>query len=69
VHELPDQARFFEQVRRALKPGGRILVTEPRGHVGEAAFAETLAAAEAAGLVRVEPTPRGPGRTALLRAR
>jgi ubiquinone/menaquinone biosynthesis C-methylase UbiE len=68
VHELPDPARFFEQVRRALKPAGRILVTEPRGHVGEAAFAETLRAAEAAGLARVEPPAVAGGRTALLRA-
>jgi ubiquinone/menaquinone biosynthesis C-methylase UbiE len=68
AHELPDQARFFAQVRRSLRPGGQLLLTEPRGHVPEAAFAETLRLAEAAGLVRMEPPPAGPGRTALLLA-
>ncbi|HSN91197.1 MAG TPA: methyltransferase domain-containing protein [Anaeromyxobacteraceae bacterium] len=68
VHELPDQARFFGQVRRALRRGGRILIVEPRGHVHEADFVETLRLAEAAGLVRVEPPPPGPGWIALLLA-
>ena len=68
VHEMPDQARFFDQVRRALKPGGQILVVEPRGHVGEAEFEETLRTAGAAGLERVESPPVAGGRTALLRA-
>lgn len=68
VHELPDQARFFAQVRRALRPGGQVFVVEPRGHVSRVAFDETLRIAEAAGLVRLEPPPAGPGRTALLLA-
>jgi ubiquinone/menaquinone biosynthesis C-methylase UbiE len=68
VHELPDRTRFFAQVRQALRRGGRILVVEPRGHVGEAAFAEILRTAAAAGLVPVEPPPEGPGRAALLLA-
>ena len=50
VHELPDAAAFFAQVARALAPGGRVLLAEPRGHVSQAAFDETLRHAEAAGL-------------------
>lgn len=50
VHELPDQARFFAEVRLALAPGGRVLLAEPAGHVTAAAFQATLAAAQGAGL-------------------
>jgi len=50
VHELPDGARFFAEAARALKPGGALLIAEPRGHVSDAAFEATLAAAAAEGL-------------------
>jgi ubiquinone/menaquinone biosynthesis C-methylase UbiE len=69
VHEMPDRARFFQQVRRVLRAGGSVLVVEPRGHVEEAEFAETLRTARAAGLERVESPAVAGGRTALLRAR
>jgi ubiquinone/menaquinone biosynthesis C-methylase UbiE len=68
VHELPDAGRFFEEARRVLAPGGLVLVAEPSGHVSEAEFEATLAAARLAGL---EPRP-GPeiarSRTAFLSA-
>ena len=51
VHELPDAGRFFREAHRAMKPGARLLVAEPRMHVDEAAFAATLRLAEAVGLV------------------
>ena len=50
VHEFPDAAHFFQEVARASKPGARLLLAEPRGHVKEPAFAAELAAANAAGL-------------------
>jgi ubiquinone/menaquinone biosynthesis C-methylase UbiE len=49
VHEFPDANRFFDEVHAALRPGGRLLLAEPRGHVEERAFADTLAAAQRAG--------------------
>ncbi len=56
VHELEDPGRFFGEVRRVLAPGGKVLVAEPAGHVGPAAFEATLAVAARAGL-RSEPGP------------
>lgn len=66
VHELPDQVAFFEQVAKVLKPGGRVLVSEPRLHVKESDLAVTVRTAEQAGL-REEARPSiGGGRSVLL---
>ena len=54
VHELGDMAGFFIEAAAAMKPGARMLLAEPTGHVSEALFAEECAAAEAAGLVVVD---------------
>jgi SAM-dependent methyltransferase len=68
VHELPDQACFFAAAARALRPGGRLLLAEPKGHISVDRFAGTIAAANAAGLRLVErPSIRG-SHTALLEA-
>ena len=56
VHELPDQARFFAETAAALRPGAKLLLAEPAGHVTPEGFAATLAQAAKAGL-RVEPGP------------
>jgi SAM-dependent methyltransferase len=66
VHELPDTAAFFQQVAGVLKPGGRILISEPRLHVEEGDFDATVRVAGEAGLQsEARPTIRG-GRSALL---
>ena len=57
VHEVPDVARFFAELSGALRPGGRFLLVEPRGHVSAQDFAATVALAEAAGL-RPTAAPR-----------
>lgn len=69
VHELPDAGRFFEEVRRALATGARMLLAEPTHHVGAEAFAEMLRTAERAGLAAVGAPPVRWSRTALLQAR
>lgn len=59
VHETPDVGSFFAQVRAALKPGGLLLVAEPRLHVTAGAFAREVELAREAGLlVRDEPVVR-----------
>lgn len=65
VHELKDQAGFFEEIQAALKPGGRFLMAEPRGHVSAAKFAESLEVARGAGLEMDPAEPRS-GLLALL---
>ena len=67
VHELPDAEVFFRQIRAALRPEGVCLVAEPKGHVSEKRFEETLAAAQKAGFELGERPKIGRSRAALLR--
>lgn len=66
VHELPDPGTFFEQVRLALKPGGRLLVVEPKGHVSAGEFQRTVSIAERSGFRRNELLSDAKGRKMLL---
>ena len=65
LHEMPDQASFFSDIRKALKTGGRLLVIEPKGHVSRRAFERTVAGAEAAGFRPQADFARRGGRWAL----
>ena len=43
VHEVPDQTRFFGEIRSILKPDGRFLIVEPKlFHVSKRDFAKTV---------------------------
>jgi SAM-dependent methyltransferase len=66
VHEMPDVEVFFRQIRAALRPGGVCLVAEPKGHVSEKQFEETLAAATKTGLELGERPQIGRSHAALL---
>lgn len=69
VHELPDAGRFFAEARRATKAAGRLLLSEPRMHVSEAAFDATLKLTQGSGF-EVRDRPSIPmTRSALLAAR
>ncbi|MFQ6092826.1 MAG: class I SAM-dependent methyltransferase [bacterium] len=35
VHETPDASSFFSKVYETIKPTGRVLMAEPKGHVSE----------------------------------
>jgi ubiquinone/menaquinone biosynthesis C-methylase UbiE len=65
VHEVPDSSKLFAQLATAIAPSGTVLVAEPKGHVSEADFAKTVAAAEQHGLKVVE-TPQVPRSRAVL---
>lgn len=42
VHEVPDQEKFFEEIKSILKPNGNFLIIEPKFHVSKQAFEETI---------------------------
>jgi ubiquinone/menaquinone biosynthesis C-methylase UbiE len=65
AHEVPDQPRLFGEISRTLKPGGKLLLIEPRWHVSEEEFRESLAAASSAGLRKTKSTDLQGGRKAL----
>jgi len=54
LHEVKDRAGFLGQVAAAMKPGARVLLAEPRGHVSPRAFDAELDAALAVGLPMVK---------------
>ena len=67
VHELPDAEVFFQQIHAALRPGGTCLVAEPKGHVSEKQFDETLVTAEKTGFELGERPKIGRSHAALLK--
>ena len=54
AHEVPDPAAFFGELRRIVRPGGRLLVVEPWGHVSSARFEAEIAVATVAGFTEVD---------------
>jgi ubiquinone/menaquinone biosynthesis C-methylase UbiE len=66
VHEVPDQSSFFTEIRKALKSGGELLIVEPKGHVSQAQFEQTVAIAEKIGLKSEVLSHKVGGRGALL---
>lgn len=57
VHEVPDGPDFFSETYDVIKPSGRFLVIEPKGHVSEKDFETTVSVAEQNGF-RVINSPR-----------
>jgi len=42
VHEVPDQDKFFAELKSILKPTGKMLVIEPKFHVSKNSFKEMV---------------------------
>ncbi len=57
VHEIPDVAGFLRQIHAALRPGGTLLIVEPKGHVTREQFEATVQAARAAGFALADRSP------------
>lgn len=55
VHEVPDREQLFESLGRMMKPGGMMLIAEPKGHVSVKEFKQTLSIAEDLGFNAVHP--------------
>jgi ubiquinone/menaquinone biosynthesis C-methylase UbiE len=43
AHEVPDKSRFFGEILAFLKPGGRLLLVEPKIHVTRGSVERTVA--------------------------
>ncbi|MGB3460067.1 MAG: class I SAM-dependent methyltransferase [Halobacteriota archaeon] len=55
VHEVPDQKKFFEEIKSILKAKGKALIVEPKlFHVSKGAFKEAIKKAKEIGLEPVE---------------
>jgi ubiquinone/menaquinone biosynthesis C-methylase UbiE len=60
VHEVPDQRAFLARIHELLRPGGLLLIVEPKGHVRAEAFAASLDTAAHVGFAkRASPDVRG----------
>ena len=66
VHEIPDAPHFFSEIYQTLKPTGRFLVLEPKGHVSEKDFQVTVSVSENSGFTVVDRPQIGRGRVVLL---
>jgi ubiquinone/menaquinone biosynthesis C-methylase UbiE len=66
VHEVPDKVKLFTDLYTMMKPGGKILFVEPKGHVSPEKFEESLQIAIAAGLKVSDEKPVSKGFSAFL---
>jgi ubiquinone/menaquinone biosynthesis C-methylase UbiE len=57
AHEVPDKGRFFSEILVCLKPGGTLLLAEPRIHISENIFRGIVEAARKAGFNTAGPVP------------
>jgi ubiquinone/menaquinone biosynthesis C-methylase UbiE len=49
LHELPDQVSFFQELQTCLHPGAKILIAEPKWHVSQKDFQNSIARLENTG--------------------
>lgn len=66
VHEVPDKVKFFKELRSILKPGGFLLISEPKSHVSEEAFEKTIVLAKSIGFKLTKSIKIARSRTRLL---
>lgn len=61
VHEVPDKENLFRDIYSMLKPGGKVLFAEPKGHVKPDDFENSLQIAQKAGFKRMDEKPMKKG--------
>jgi|AntAceMinimDraft_9_1070365.scaffolds.fasta_scaffold00473_12 ubiquinone/menaquinone biosynthesis C-methylase UbiE len=66
VHEIADASRFFSEIYEIMKPNGKFLVIEPKGHVSEKHFEITVSVAEQKGFKIFERPRTGRSHVVLL---
>ena len=49
VHEVPDPESLFREIHDVMKPGAKLLISEPTGHVTKESFDQMVAIAKGAG--------------------
>ncbi len=54
VHETSDVEGLITQFYESLRPGGRVLISEPAGHVTDEDFDETISLSHKAGFIEVD---------------
>lgn len=54
VHEVPIAEALLKEIASLLKPGGKLLIVEPKIHVPAAAFEKTIEIAQQAGLKAID---------------
>jgi ubiquinone/menaquinone biosynthesis C-methylase UbiE len=69
VHEVPNQSKFFREMKLLLKPGGKLLLAEPTIHVTRPMFEETLEKAREVGFMVTETPKIFMSRTAIFTLR
>jgi ubiquinone/menaquinone biosynthesis C-methylase UbiE len=65
VHEVPDASSFFSEVYEGIKPGGKFLVIEPKGHVTEKDFEVSILVAGKKGFSVIDHPKISRSRSAL----
>lgn len=66
VHELRDVPAFFREVAQASRPGAKLLISEPKGHVSAKKFEQELGEAERAGFTFLDHPSVGRNHAGLL---
>lgn len=66
AHEVPDREKLFLNLAAMLKPNGKLLFAEPKGHVSLQHFEQSISFAEKAGFIKAEPLQKTRGFSVLL---
>ena len=69
IHEVPDKERLFAEIYDTMKkPGGNLMMAEPRGHVSRPDFERTVSLAQGAGFEMISDLDIRRSHAVLLRA-